>query len=136
LRYRRQALGRHVQAEADYFWKFTRNAFDFGVLSFGSFNTPIEFPISWDKSKLDGVSFRVSTVNISGFQWYTTIGHNRARYFPSNGSVFRIDHDQALQELQTFATNGKLTARGVHSHGVTIADLSRAMSRPCRMYLG
>ena len=93
-----QALGRYVQAEADYFWKFTRNAFDFGVLSFGSFNTPIEFPISWAKSKVDGVSFRVSSVNISGFQWYTTLGHNRARYFPVDGTVFRIDHDQALQE--------------------------------------
>jgi hypothetical protein len=93
-----QAIGRYIQAEADYFWKFTDNAYDFGVLSFGSFNTPISFPISWQKSKLDGVSFRVSSINVKGFQWYTTIGHNRARFFPVGGAPFRIDHDQAVQQ--------------------------------------
>jgi len=93
-----QAFTRYISAEADYFWKFTENAYDFGVLSFGSFNTPVSFPISWEKSKLDGVSFRVSSINIKGFQWYTTIGHNRARFFPLGGSPFRIDHDQALQQ--------------------------------------
>ena len=89
-----QALGRYVQIEGDYFWKFTDNAYDFGVL----FNTPIAFPISWEKSKLDGVSFRVNTINIKGFQWYTTMGHNRARFFPVDGSPFRIDHDQKFQQ--------------------------------------
>src|SRR2546425_6869736 len=59
-----QALSKYVQLEGDYFWKFTDNAYDFGVL----FNTPIAFPITWQKSKLDGVSFRLSTVNIKGFQ--------------------------------------------------------------------
>jgi hypothetical protein len=93
-----QAISRYLSAEADYFWKFTRNAYDFGVLAFGSFNTPITFPITWDKSKLDGVSFRVSSINLKGFQWYTTIGHNRARYFPVGGGPFRIDHDQAFQQ--------------------------------------
>ena len=47
--------------------------------------------------------------NLHGFQWTTTMGHSRARYFPpeSGGlvfnndvgaSVFRIDHDQAFQQ--------------------------------------
>jgi hypothetical protein len=90
-----QALGRYVQVEGDAFWKFTDNAYDFGVL----FNTPITFPITWQKSKLDGVSVRVSSINLKGFQWYTTMGHNRARYFPVGGDgVFRIDHDQAFQQ--------------------------------------
>jgi hypothetical protein len=93
-----QALGRYLQAEGDYFWKFTDNAFDFGVI----LNTPITFPVAWQKSKLDGVSLRVSSINIGGFQWYTTIGHNRARYFPVGGSVFRIDHDQAFQQTSNF----------------------------------
>src|SRR5437016_7439588 len=93
-----QAINRYIQAEADYFWKFTDNAYDFGVLAFGSFNTPISFPIAWEKSKLDGVSLRVNSVNIKGFQWYTTIGHNRARYFPVGGGPFRIDHDQVFQQ--------------------------------------
>jgi carboxypeptidase family protein len=90
-----QALGRYVQVEGDAFWKFTDNAYDFGAL----FNTPITFPITWEKSKLDGVSVRVSSINLKGFQWYTTMGHNRARYFPVGGDgVFRIDHDQAFQQ--------------------------------------
>ena len=89
-----QALGRFVQVEADYFWKRTDNAYDFGVL----FNTPIAFPITWPKSKLDGVSLRLSSTNIKGFQWYTTMGHNRARFFTTDGGVFRIDHDQNFQQ--------------------------------------
>ena len=43
---------RYLQLDADYFWKFTNNAFDFGTL----LNTPLVFPISWQKSKIDGVS--------------------------------------------------------------------------------
>ena len=93
-----QALSRFVQIEGDYFWKYTNNAFDFGNI----LNTPITFPVSWQKSKLDGVSVRASSINIHGFQWYTTMGHNRARYFPIGGNVFRIDHDQAFQETSNF----------------------------------
>ncbi len=89
-----QALSRYLQIDADYFWKFTDNAYDFGVL----FNTPIAFPITWEKSKIDGVSLRLSTPNLKGFQWYTTMGHNRARFFPVDGSPFRIDHDQKFQQ--------------------------------------
>jgi hypothetical protein len=100
-----QAFGRWLVASADYFWKYTNNAYDFGVL----FNTPIAFPISWNKSKLDGVAVRIGTPTLRGFQWTTTMGHTRARYFPpENGglvfngdigeSVFRIDHDQAFQQ--------------------------------------
>ena len=90
--------------DADYFWKYTHNAYDFSVL----FNTPITFPVAWHNSKLDGVSARVSTIDIHGFQAYLTLGHTRARYFPPevggliplggfSSSVFRIDHDQAYQ---------------------------------------
>ena len=101
-----QAIGRHFVASADYFWKYTNNAYDFGTL----FDTPIAFPISWNKSKLDGVAVRMGTTNLRGFQWYTTMGHTRARFFgPETGglvfnndvggdAVFRIDHDQAFQQ--------------------------------------
>lgn len=100
-----QAVGKWAVIDADYFWKYTRNAYDFDTL----FNTPIQFPISWRRSAIDGVSVKLSTVDIHGFQAYTTLGHTRARFFgPSNGglifnsplatSVFRIDHDQALQQ--------------------------------------
>jgi hypothetical protein len=100
-----QALSRYVQAEADVFWKYTDNAFDFGVI----LNTPVTFPVSWQKSKLDGASLRVSSTNIHGFQWYTTLGHNRARYFPVAGPVFRIDHDQAFQQTSNLRYQWKKT---------------------------
>lgn len=100
-----QSFGRFFIFDGDYFWKFTNSAFDFDTL----FSTPITFPISWRKSKLDGVSLRLGSTNIHGLQWYTTLGHTRARYFgpelgglifnsPLDTSVFRIDHDQAFQQ--------------------------------------
>jgi hypothetical protein len=101
-----QKFGHWLVFDGDYFWKYTHNGYDFDVL----FNTPITFPISWHNSKLDGLTGRLSTVNIHGFQAYTTFGHTRARYFPpENGGlifqgtasvpgVFRIDHDQAFQQ--------------------------------------
>jgi len=100
-----QGVGKWLVIDADYFWKYTHNAYDFSVL----FNTPITFPISWHNSKLDGVTARVSTISLHGFQAYTTIGHTRARYYPPEnggliplgglaGGVFRIDHDQAFQQ--------------------------------------
>ena len=105
-----QAIGKYLLVDADYFWKYTSNAYDFSTL----LNTTLTFPISWNKSKLDGVTGRVSTTNLRGFQAYWTFGHTRARYFfpedggliaqgtPLNGSVFRIDHDQAFQSTGVF----------------------------------
>jgi hypothetical protein len=100
-----QALGKYLLVDADYFWKYTHNAYDFNTL----LNTTITFPIAWHNSKLDGVTGRVSSTNLKGFQAYWTFGHTRARYFPPEsgglvpqgaplaGGVFRIDHDQAFQ---------------------------------------
>ncbi len=99
-----QAIAKYVLIDADYFWKNTINGYDFSTLQ----NTTITFPISWERAKVDGVTGRVSTTNIRGFTASWSVGHNRARYFPpqSGGlipqgnqptSVFRIDHDQALQ---------------------------------------
>ena len=99
-----QAIGKFILIDADYFWKYTHNAYDFSTLQ----NTTITFPIAWRKSNIDGVTGRISTTNLRGFQAYWTFGHSRARYFPSQtggllntsdvpDGVFRIDHDQALQ---------------------------------------
>jgi len=99
-----QAIGRYLLVDANYFWKYTNTAYDFDVL----FNTPVTFPIAWRKSKLDGLGARVSTTSMKGFQAYLTLGHTRARFFgpetgglifnaPVDASVFRIDHDQALE---------------------------------------
>ncbi len=104
-----QALGKYLLIDADYFWKYTHNSFDFSTL----LNTTITFPIAWHNSKLDGVTGRVSTTNLKGFQAYWTFGHTRARYFPPEdgglipqgsplaGGVFRIDHDQAFQSTMS-----------------------------------
>jgi hypothetical protein len=100
-----QRIGRYLIVDADYVWKYTHNAYDFDVL----FNTPITFPISWHNSKIDGVDARISSADFHGFQAYTTLGHTRARYFPSETGglipqsglpvgVFRIDHDQEFQQ--------------------------------------
>jgi hypothetical protein len=105
-----QALGRYLLLDLDYFWKYTHSAYDFSTL----LNTTITFPISWHNSKLDGVTGRLSTTNLRGFQAYWTFGHTRARYFPPEvgglisqgaplaGGVFRIDHDQAFQSTTVF----------------------------------
>jgi hypothetical protein len=100
-----QAVGKYFLLDVDYFWKYTHNAYDFSTL----LNTTITFPIAWHNSKLDGITARLSTTNIHGFQAYWTFGHTRARYFPPEtgglipqgaplvSGVFRIDHDQAFQ---------------------------------------
>jgi hypothetical protein len=105
-----QAIGRYLLVDADYFWKYTHNAYDFNTL----LNTTITFPIAWNNSKLDGVTGRVSTTNLKGFQAYWTFGHTRARYYPPEdgglifqgaplaAGVFRIDHDQAFQSTGVF----------------------------------
>ena len=100
-----QGFGKYIVADLDYFNKFTRNAYDFNVL----LNTPITFPISWDKSKIDGVSFRLNMTNYKGLSAFFNASHTRARFFPPEtgglffnsdlpGGVFRIDHDQAFQQ--------------------------------------
>jgi hypothetical protein len=100
-----QALGRYVILDGDYFNKRTTNAYDFNVL----FNTSVVFPISWQRSKIDGVSARINLTNYHGLSAFMVAGHTRARYFPPEsgglffnsdlpGGVFRIDHDQAFQQ--------------------------------------
>jgi outer membrane receptor for ferrienterochelin and colicin len=100
-----QAVGKHVVVDVDYFNKRTVNAYDFNAL----LNTPITFPISWDKAKVDGVSTRVNLTNYHGLTASFTAGHTRARFFPPESGglffnsdlptgVFRIDHDQKFQQ--------------------------------------
>jgi hypothetical protein len=148
-----QALGRFLLIDADYFWKYTHGAYDFNVL----LNTTITFPISWHNSKLDGVTGRVSTTNLRGFQAYWTFGHTRARYFPpevggliSQGpplvnGVFRIDHDQAFQSTGVFRYQHKnaewiaLTWRydsGLVVSGVPDSDVALTLSPNQQATLG
>lgn len=100
-----QSLSNWVLVDVSYFRKYTRNAYDFDAL----FTTPLTFPIGWRQSKLDGISARISTASIRGFQAYATMGHANARFFgPEVGGIvfnsnlstgaYRQDHDQVYQQ--------------------------------------
>jgi hypothetical protein len=104
-----QAFGSHVVVDAEYLWVYTHNAYDFSV--FG--NTPITFPIEWDRSKTPGVAARINLTNYHGVSAYLDLAHFTARFFqPQVGGigvtpsgqggtdVFRIDHDENYE--QTF----------------------------------
>jgi hypothetical protein len=104
-----QPIGCWIVVDADYFWRYTQNAYDFDVL----FDTPLAFPIEWRKSKIDGLGIRVNLTRIHGLTAYSVMGHARSRFFgPENGGlifnsplnvdVFRIDHDQAFQQSTHF----------------------------------
>ena len=99
-----QAFGKHLVIDADYLWKYTHNAYDFSVL----FNTPITYPIAWQRSKIHGPSVRVSFPNYHGLSAFFTASNVASRFFnPQVGGLgtdlttvgaFRIDHDQKFQE--------------------------------------
>lgn len=104
-----QAFGRYAVIDGDFFWKYTDNAFDFNTLG----DTPIAFPISWRKSKLNGFSFRITVPEYRGMRVNTVLGHNSAIFYnPENGGLFfdtnppqgafRIDHDQKFQQTTNF----------------------------------
>src|SRR5262249_42228357 len=89
----------------EYIWKYTHNAYDFSILG----NTPIVFPIAWDRSKIPGFAGRVSVPNLHGFSALMVFSSVAARFFlpqvsgagaaPSApGGVFRIDHDEKFNQ--------------------------------------
>lgn len=99
-----QAFGRYVVVSGDYIWKYTHNAYDFGVLG----STPITFPIEWHNSKIPGYAIRVSVPTYHGFSALVTMSSVSARFFlpqvaglpivPPATGVFRIDHDERFNQ--------------------------------------
>jgi hypothetical protein len=104
-----QALGRYLVFSGEYVWKYTHNAYDFGV--FGS--TPLTFPIEWNNSKIPAFAGRVSVPNFHGFSALFVFSSVTSRFFNpqiggagavppgSSGSVFtpfRIDHDEKFNQ--------------------------------------
>jgi hypothetical protein len=96
-----QAFGKHVVFDGEYIWKYTHNGYDFSVLG----NTPITFPVEWDRSKIPGFTARTNITNLHGITAYVIMSSVAARFFtPQVGGagenptapsgVFRIDHDQ------------------------------------------
>jgi len=99
-----QAVGKYLVFSGEYIWKYTHNAYDFGV--FGA--TPLTFPIEWHNSKIPGVAGRVSVPNFHGFSALFVFSSVSARFFtPQNGGAgavpsaigaFRIDHDERFNQ--------------------------------------
>ena len=100
-----QAFGRYLVFSGEYIWKYTHNGYDFSILG----NTPITFPVEWERSKIPGYAGRVSVPDFHGFSGLAVFSSVAARFFtpqiggagavPSavlaGGSVpFRIDHDE------------------------------------------
>ena len=133
-----QSFGKYVVLDAEYFWKYTDRDFDFDVV----LNTPLAFPIQWQKSKIDGFGIKVTMPNYHGLSAYAVLGHTRSRFFgPEVGGVlfndpaiktsqvFRIDHDQAFQQ----STHGQYQFRKGPYFGMTwryesglVTDASRS----------
>ncbi|QNI36891.1 TonB-dependent receptor [Edaphobacter albus] len=120
-----QSFGNHLNVDADYYWKFTRTAFDFDTL----FNTPITFSVAWRKSKIDGLALRVSLNDWHGLNAYSVMGHVRSRFFtpqvgglifgpPPPVPVFRIDHGEEFEQTTNFRY--QLPSRLVGSHQLWI----------------
>ncbi|HKU26919.1 MAG TPA: TonB-dependent receptor, partial [Candidatus Sulfotelmatobacter sp.] len=66
-----QAIDRRLSISADYFWKYTTGDYDFDVI----LNTPLAFPIQWQKSKIDGFSARINFPTWHGLTAYSVMGH-------------------------------------------------------------
>jgi hypothetical protein len=99
-----QAFGKYLVFSGEYVWKYTHNAYDFGV--FGA--TPLTFPIEWHNSKIPAVAGRVSVPNFHGLTALFVFSSVNSRFFtpqiggagavPASIGAFRIDHDEKFNE--------------------------------------
>ena len=100
-----QAFGKYLVFSGEYIWKYTHNGYDFSILG----NTPIFFPVVWERSKIPGFAGRVSVPNFHGLSALMVFSSVAARFFgpqvsgagatPSApGGVFRIDHDEKFNQ--------------------------------------
>jgi hypothetical protein len=97
-----QAFGKYFVLDGEYIWKYTSGGYDFSVLG----NTPIFYPIEWQKSKIPGFAVRGSLPNFHGLSAFIVLSSVSARFYNPQvaglgstpggaaGSVFRIDHDE------------------------------------------
>ena len=93
----------------EYFWKYTDRDFDFDTV----LNTPLAFPIQWQRSKIDGFGIKVSMPHDAwGYGIFSAGAHavallrsgggrdpvQRSECLTTSSEPFRIDHDQAFQQ--------------------------------------
>lgn len=100
-----QAFGKWLVASGEYITKYTHNAYDFSVLG----NSPIFFPIGWQRSKIPGYAGRISIPSFHGFSALVVMSSVSARFFlpqlsgagatpAAPSGVFRIDHDEKFNQ--------------------------------------
>jgi len=99
-----QQFGPRFNVQAEYFWKYTTGAYDFNTI----LNTPLNFPIQFHESKIDGAMVRATLNNFHGLSAFAVLGHTRSRLFsPEIGGinfgaayapVARPDHDQGFEQ--------------------------------------
>lgn len=103
-----QAFGKYVLISGSYFWKHTKDDYDFDVI----LNTPLTFPIQWKKSDITGGGLRVSLTPVHGFSAFSVMGHAHSLFYPPEvgGIIFNdntsatglqpflIDHDQVFEQ--------------------------------------
>ena len=99
-----QQFGPRFNIQAEYFWKYTNGAYDFNTI----LNTPLNFPIQFRESKIDGAMVRATLTNFHGLSAFAVLGHSRSRLFsPEIGGinfgtayapVARPDHDQGFEQ--------------------------------------
>jgi hypothetical protein len=97
-------VGTKFNLQAEYFWKYTDGAYDFNTI----LNTPLNFPVQFRKSKIDGALVRATLTNWHGLSVFTVMGHSRSRLFSpeiggidfgtSYAPVARPDHDQEFEQ--------------------------------------
>lgn len=98
-----QAFGRYLVFSGESIWKYTHNGYDFSILG----NTPITFPVEWERSKIPGYAGRVSVPDFHGLSALAVFSSVSARFFTpqiggagavpavaGTGLPFRIDHDE------------------------------------------
>ena len=98
-----QAFSKYFVFNGEYIWRYTHNGFDFNV--FGT--TPITLPIEWHNSKIPGVVLSGRVPEFHGFSAFIVLSSIAARFYPptvagiappSPPAVFRIDHDERLNQ--------------------------------------
>jgi hypothetical protein len=111
-----QAFGKYFVLDAEYIWKYTHLAYDFSVLG----NTPIAFPIEWQKSKIPGYTIRGSLPNFHGLHrlrrgrscrgsllqpagrrhWFCACRANRRGIPHRPRRKFRTDHPRPISAVE------------------------------------
>lgn len=100
----RTAVRFEIQRAGGIFLEVHGRAYDFNTI----LNTPLNFPIQFRKSKIDGALVRATLNNLHGLSAFSVLGHSRSRLFsPETGGinfgtayapVARPDHDQGFEQ--------------------------------------